>query len=336
MCLAIYQPAGKTVSELHLRNGFSNHEDGAGFAWAVNGQLFVKKGIFDVEEVIRHYETIKEYPCLIHFRKATHGKIDETNCHPFLFNDNKLALIHNGILSIKCTMDGLSDTAHFVKQVLEPMVKRNNVPIGDGALQYLLSTSIGTDKMVIMDGDGTTYVINEDKGKWEGGVWYSNMSFSYTYTKPTVYQYKGGGGTYFDRTGQGHAPSPSYALHKDNWRKKFEDGAEDDESYLEFWKRTAKSEQSIGTCCPVDHRKTQKIPLLLTDVVDDAGNVTVIDGENVEDYINKIEAEEKTYTPGTMCDYGWWDEEIEADIEKHMKNTGCRREDAIIRVFNAK
>ena len=59
-------------------------------------------------------------------------KLMKLNCHPFLFNDNKLALIHNGILPIKCNIDGLSDTVHFVKLVLEPMVKKYNIPINDG------------------------------------------------------------------------------------------------------------------------------------------------------------------------------------------------------------
>jgi len=51
--------------------------------------------------------------------------------------------------------------------------------------------------------------------------------------------------------------------------------------------------------------------------------------------VEEPEKKEKVYGPGMMCDYGWWDEEIEADIEKIRKNTGCSREQAIIRVFNA-
>jgi len=327
MCLAIYQPAGVEVSEKYLRNGFSNHADGAGFAWAVNGQLHVKKGIFDVEEVISHYQTIKQYPCLIHFRKATHGTVDELNCHPFLFNDGKLALIHNGVLSIKCEIEGWSDTAHFVKLVLEPMIKRNNVPINDGALQYLLATSIGTDKMAIMDGDGNTYVINEEKGKWDGGVWYSNTSYSWDtkeFTK-TIYH---GAQSYFTRTNSGHAPNTSYDSHKNNWRKRFDDSSEGDKSYLEFWKRTTNPDEGVNAADKF--RDTQRIPLLLKEGVDDAGNVTIIDVEEVEE----PEKKEKVYGPGMMCDYGWWDEEIEADLEKIRKNTGCSREQAILRVFN--
>ncbi len=68
----------------------------------------------------------------------------------------------------------------------------------------------------------------------------------------------------------------------------------------------------------------------MKDSVDEAGNVHIIDVEEVDEPVKK----EKTFGPGEMCDYGWWDEEIEADIEKHRKSTGCSREAAIIRVFN--
>ena len=104
MCLAIYQPAGKTVQEKYLRYGFDNHSDGAGIAWAADGVLHVEKGIFNIEKLLEVYERVKQYPCLIHFRKATHGKVDAANCHPFLLNDGKLALIHNGVLNIRCSI----------------------------------------------------------------------------------------------------------------------------------------------------------------------------------------------------------------------------------------
>jgi len=330
MCLAIYKPKDANVPDEHFVNGFHNHPDGAGIAWAADGKLHVAKGFFNLEELKTQYEKVKQFPCLIHFRKATHGKIDKTNCHPFLFNDGKLALIHNGVLSIKCPIDGLSDTAHYVKLVLEPMVKRNKVAINDGALQYLLATSIGTDKMAIMDGDGNTYVINEDKGKWEGGVWYSNQSFSYSYSTNNT-DTTSATQTYFSRTSRSSSHGGDYNGSRNNWRKRFEDSSEGDDSYLEFWRRAiTENEAETGACCSL--KKTQKIPLSRSDTVDDAGNVSVID---VEEVTEKKE-EEETYGPGMMCDYGWWDEEIEADIEKVRKATGCSREAAIIRVFNPK
>ena len=305
----------------HLRNGFDNHSDGAGIAWACNGLIHLKKGMFKVEEVIEVYERVKEYHCLIHFRKATHGAVDSTNCHPFLFNNNKLALVHNGMLPIKCSIEGLSDTAHFVKLVLEPMVKGYGIPITDGALNYLITTSIGTDKLAIMDGEGATYIFNEDKGTWDEGVWYSNTTFRWPAYKPTDYSKH----PYFTNRNRGYSHSHS------NWRRHWDGNSEDtDESYLEFWRKNVSPIPSADTNgsqgCGVDGKRTQ--PLLLTDglrqAVDDAGNV--ID-------VEEVAAEPKE---GEMCEYGWFDADIEVDIKNYQKTLGITREESLIRIFNEK
>ena len=317
MCLAIYKPAGIEIPLKYLENGFGNHSDGAGMAWAVDGVLYTRKGMFKVEEVLEQYEKIKQYPALIHFRKATHGKVDAMNCHPFLFNDNKLALIHNGILPIKCCIDGLSDTAHFVKLVLEPMVKLHKVPINDGALNYLICTSIGSDKIAIMDNDGQTFIFNEDKGTWDENVWYSNTSFRFTYSSykasDSTSTQKWNNHPHFSYKGSSDAVNTPDRKHSD-WKKHWTADDAEDENYLAFWKRTAASHSA----------NKQKTPLLLSDAngqVDDAGNVTTT-------------VEAPKYSEGQMCEYGWFDTEIETDIEIHQTNLNITREEALIRVFN--
>lgn len=345
MCLAIYKPAELQVSEEFLRNGYSNHSDGAGFAWAVDGVLHVRKGIFDVEEVIKQYELVKDYPCLIHFRKATHGKVDATNTHPFVFAEGKYALIHNGVLNIKCSIEGLSDTAHFVKLVLEPLVMKYNIPINDGCLHYLLSTSINTDKMAIMNGEGKCFIVNADKGTWEGGVWYSNTSFRYSYK--TTSSSSSSTGTYYNGQSR-HSQYPSqgstarnYDNHK-NWRKRWEDDTEGDASYLEFWKRAIPEQTDCGDCCPIDgnpNKKTQRLPKLLTDGNSSSSHtltleeVEALTDEQIEELSNGKKKEETT-GPGHMMEYGWWDEQIERDVEIYMTQFNLTREQSIVRVFN--
>ena len=56
MCLAIYKPAGTEIPLKNLENGFQNHDDGAGMAWAVNGVLHVRKGMFKIEDVLEQFE----------------------------------------------------------------------------------------------------------------------------------------------------------------------------------------------------------------------------------------------------------------------------------------
>ena len=343
MCLAIYQPAGKEVQEKYLRYGFDNHSDGAGIAWAADGALHVEKGIFNIEKVLEVYERVKQYPCLIHFRKATHGKVDATNCHPFLFNDGKLALIHNGVLNIKCSIEGLSDTAHWVKLVLEPLVKKYNVPINDGSLFYLIEQSVKGDKMAIMEASGRTFIVNESTGTWDEGVWYSNTSFRWSYkansTSTTTYPHSAypynGRGYFAGGTTQGQSTpvgphtqraNPTDYRHRD-WHKKWDEPQEGDESYLEFWKRvgTAAADPTVAAgCCAVSSANRETLMLEDShDSVDEAGNVSSV---------SEIPA--SPFSEGQMCEYGWFDAEIESEISTYMLNSGVSREEAMIRVFN--
>ena len=240
-------------------------------------------------------------------------KIDEANCHPFLFNDGKLALIHNGVISIRCSIEGLSDTAHFVKLVLEPLVRTFKVPINNGSLNYLLCTSIGSDKLAIMDGDGRTYIFNEDKGTWDEGVWYSNTSFRWP--SKTTY---GSSSSYVSGTTYGSSRTAGFHTgSNESWRKNWEaENDEDDETYLEFWRRSTASD-------------TKPAPRLLNapknDGVDDAGNVIIAEetGEN-----------ETGFKEGQMCEYGWFDLEIEAAIKNYQETLCLTREEAMVRVFN--
>ena len=351
MCLAIYAPAGSDIPEKNLKNGFDNNSDGAGMAWATDGQLHVRKGMFKFEEVIDQYNAIKQYPCMIHFRKATSGKIDMANCHPFLFNDGKLALIHNGVLAIKCNIDGLSDTAHFVKLVLEPLIKNYSIPINDGSLHYLITTSIGSDKMCIMEGTGKTYILNEDKGIWDEKVWYSNTSFRWTYTKPdftsvnTNYMSisKNTNRGYFSSNTTNKSPllANSSNNNSTNWRKHWEDDESGDADYINFWKKNNSNSNSnsnlLSLSNPVDtndaqligpqtHRFTNLLEAPKSDGVDESGNVILV----VE------EVASSKYSEGQMCEYGWFDPEIESDIAVYQQNIGLSREEAMIRVFNEK
>lgn len=333
MCLAIYKPSGKYVKEEHLGNGFANHSDGAGMAWAQDGQLHYKKGIFKLEEFLELYNQIKEFPALLHFRKATHGAVNEANCHPFIFDEGRLALIHNGVLNIKCNIDGLSDTAHFVKLVLEPMISKNKVPINDGALHYLISTSIGTDKMVVMDGNGTAYVFNEDKGTEEEGVWYSNTTFRYssksTYKIPATHQSHREYDLHGPRTG--HSPNIPSGDDARDWRKNWAGNAIDDEAYIAFWERTLTVDGADNATTTTE--KLQGSRKLLT-----AGGAAIIDAEEVDSTVDEAgnvltnvkNADEQKY------EYGWFDEQIEADVKLLVDKYGLTRDEALIRVFNEK
>lgn len=289
MCLAVYKPAGLDIPEKNLRAGFENNNDGCGLCWAADGQLHVERGMLTWDAFYGLYQQASQYPMLIHFRKATHGKKNEENCHPFLFNDGELALIHNGVLPIKCAEEGFSDTWHFVHKVLEPIVKDRGVPIDDQALSWFIRVSIGTDKVAIMNKAGEVVIFNEEKGNWEdtdgpegkkGKVWFSNYSFR-SYNNTNYSQHSHNSTNY----------SPSLPAHRKD---------EDENVDWQGYGYTPEKADETSTVVNGDAQ-----------IADDA-----------------------TRGPGKMTEYGWFDSEIEEEINGVQTKTGMNREDAIVHVFN--
>ena len=334
MCLAIYQPIGKSVPENHLESGFKNHGDGCGIAWAEGGKLHVKRGVhMKFEEFLEWYNQVKQYPCLIHFRKSTSGKIDEANCHPFIFNEGKLAAIHNGVLNIKCNDKDFSDTYHFITLVLDPLVRKYHIPINDCSLNYLICTSIGSDKLAVMDGNGKTYIFNEEKGNMDEGVWYSNTSYKFTYQS----SYGGSSSTFHH--GACSSTSPYFTGGSRGYSVDSED--ENDEAYLEFWRRQTTPVSSV--CATA----TQQTTLLLNPPAGTktAPGRTPIDidgtGVNLEGQMDDGDAlitereqqQNKEPRSGEMQEYGWFDAEVEHEIAGYQKTLGLSRDEAMIKVF---
>jgi glucosamine--fructose-6-phosphate aminotransferase (isomerizing) len=62
-------------------------------------QVRKKAGRLDnLEEEIRQHPTLPASVAIAHTRWATHGKPNDINAHPHVSNDNRIALIHNGII----------------------------------------------------------------------------------------------------------------------------------------------------------------------------------------------------------------------------------------------
>ena len=176
MCIAIMKSANKKISKSTLRRCYDANPDGAGFMYAEDKQLVVNKGYFTFKEFYKEYKPHGDKQVLIHFRIKTHGPIDKDNCHPFLVNSG-LGFIHNGIINgygsnIK------SDTIEFNESILQKIVsKHGNNSLFDDPMVELIENVIGYSKLVFLDRHGNYTIMNEKKGNWNDGVWYSNMSW---------------------------------------------------------------------------------------------------------------------------------------------------------------
>ena len=183
MCIAIVKTKDSTISDDVLRNCFENNPDGAGVAYTKDGELYIVKGIFDVNnfiKIVRETERIADSNILIHCRIGTSGLKDKDNTHPHVVN-SKTVLIHNGILNIDVPKDSKkSDTVLFIERYLKDL---DDDFIYNKPILKLIQDLIGTNnKFCFLNSNGDYAILNEDKGFWIDGVWYSNYSFE-DYTK---------------------------------------------------------------------------------------------------------------------------------------------------------
>lgn len=177
MCLAIYKPAATRPDWDAYKNGHSQNDDSWGFAAVVNGSLVTRCGIGNFDEFREAFEPYSDAAAVIHFRWATHGKTDLHNCHPFMVSSD-LAVIHNGIISIKCDLHAeRSDTWHFNELVLKPMHARDPEFYKRNDVVYSQQLAHSGSKFIFLRADGDVCIWNEDDGDWErDGHWYSNDS----------------------------------------------------------------------------------------------------------------------------------------------------------------
>lgn len=175
MCIAILNAKG-VLSLKTFKTCWAANPDGAGLCYFDGEKIQLLKEMKSVKNFHKQYVSIRDkFPLIdiaVHFRIATHGRVNSINCHPFKVNKNT-AFIHNGVISQVGTNPDFSDTYIFNETILK------NLPstfVKNTAILELLSAYIGYSKLVIISGENSA-IVNEELGAWDGGNWYSNKSY---------------------------------------------------------------------------------------------------------------------------------------------------------------
>ena len=175
MCIAILNTKG-TLSSKIFKNCWNSNPDGAGFTYYDGSKAVIIKEMKSYKLLHQKYVEVRTaFPSIdiaIHFRISTHGKINETNCHPFRIN-KKSAFIHNGVINNLERSSEVSDTYIFNEVIMKKLPSNF---IKNGAISELISHFIGYSKLVIIDGINS-HIINENLGHWNNGNWFSNKSY---------------------------------------------------------------------------------------------------------------------------------------------------------------
>lgn len=178
MCIAILSKKDILVPHKHLEASWERNDDGAGFMYAEGGKLTIRKGFMTFDKFMEAYEPHEAKDCVLHFRIATHGKMDEDNTHPFEVGE-ELGFVHNGIINNVDTDSNkdLSDTNHFNTQYLQELYQQDKNFIFKPIYNKLIASFIGASKLIFLNNEGQSTLVNGSYGIWDNGIWYSNTSY---------------------------------------------------------------------------------------------------------------------------------------------------------------
>jgi predicted glutamine amidotransferase len=211
MCIAILNSPNNLLPKSYVKNSFESNPDGTGFIWVEDGKLMTYKLLTNgYKKPWQIYRKIRERVpnsyIVLHFRIATSGKVDITNCHPFTVNES-LAFVHNGIIS---GLGGLhqSDTYEFNQKYLQKLPTQFTE---NEAIMSLIGTSIGHSKLVFLDETNRPLIVNEDMGHYdENGNWFSNSTYKDYYDTYNTSYYSKNYGYYANKNYSKPSYEPAY------------------------------------------------------------------------------------------------------------------------------
>ena len=169
MCLITLNTPHTNFSDAWLLDFYDHNQDGLGVMYAENSELVIEKFVPKTEKAVLQFynQHIAGKHAVVHWRMKTHGKIDIANAHPYeVLNKAEHGLdvwmVHNGILSgVKSDQKAMSDTWHFIRDTIRPLLAENAALLHHPAFIKLLEDRIGSsNKLVFLDNLGRQTVIN--------------------------------------------------------------------------------------------------------------------------------------------------------------------------------
>lgn len=187
MCMLTFFPEGVQPDVEALENGACFNDDGHGFAIVAGDRLIVRHGM-DARNLIDKFKSLRaampDGPALFHSRLGTGGSVSRRNCHPFQMGDDPMTVVaHNGILPHAAQppkWDWRSDTRYAAEELLVTQFGH----VGSKRWRKRIAHWLGThNKLVVLTVNPIfwehAYILNEEQGEWDGGIWYSNLDYLY-------------------------------------------------------------------------------------------------------------------------------------------------------------
>ena len=189
MCVICVKPKGIEFPTIeNLEQMWNKNPDGAGFMFARNNEVVIRKGFMDLYSFIvamNDEKLTKDDVVVMHFRISTQAGINEAMTHPFPLsadlNDMKeldclceVGIAHNGIIRLTSNPmeKNYSDTALFVSNYLTRIIRKDS-DIHDEYIKDIIY-QLAQSKLAILNRKGELSLIGHFEQK-ENGLWYSNL-----------------------------------------------------------------------------------------------------------------------------------------------------------------
>jgi hypothetical protein len=177
MCLIIHKPRGIEIPADLLEAAVSLNRDGWGLmGFSPDGDLLVERHAkVDLEEILATERKYRDSEYVLHLRKRTRGAADVDNAHPFKIVDG-VYMMHNGTIKLDTRVAGMSDSWHFVAEILRPLAQRRQGVLLDNAFHRLLEIALKPEnKLALLDyPERRIILINQAHGAELDGLWLSS------------------------------------------------------------------------------------------------------------------------------------------------------------------
>lgn len=173
MCLIIASERGVLPESELFENAIADNGDGFGVVWSESGKLKTYKTLRP-SKARRFLPTLEGRPYVMHFRLATHGRVDIENTHPFPVTRH-LFMAHNGIIPWSAVKGSArSDSWHFARLIASTMDGDRRAEGFERMLPGIEDAVGKSNKLAFLRSDGRIFVANEGLGVEHGGLWLSN------------------------------------------------------------------------------------------------------------------------------------------------------------------
>lgn len=194
MCIIAAKAKGVAMpDDQTIENMWYGNSDGAGFMYAENGKVYIRKGFMEYSQFRKALDELAathdmtQLPLVMHFRITTHGGTKPANCHPFPITDSvgvlskletkcRVGVAHNGVIDIT-PRKGISDTMEYIASQLAPLSRAVPEFYKNKHLIEMIYNATGS-RLAFLTRDGSIYTVGDFIE--DGGMLYSNTSYRYS------------------------------------------------------------------------------------------------------------------------------------------------------------